>query len=424
MDLPKYTHTQAAAAVKLVKYVDDEVVEHHHAADDVLRIFFRKHKKYGSRDRRFYTNLVYSWFRWRGWIKDAERSEWMRRCAVAGLLDATEWHPALQAMVQDLKKPLKEPEPMGSLSLAAKGQRIQAMFHMDKPPTIADAFPDWVSQHVREHQRLKGLQHHGAIWLRSRPETHQKLLGALDNEKAAYTIHPLLPHAICTYDRTAVTRLRQKLSHLFELQNLSSQCVGHVCDPRDDEHWWDCCAGSGGKSIHLADLVKTGQIMASDCRLSIMDELSRRVKPYKGGKINMRLVDVIHDEPLAIQFDGVLIDAPCTGIGTWGRNADARWRTGEAQLQKVLIAQQKILECASTRVKPGGALVYSVCTLTHDETHDMIDAFLDNHPHFKRQALVNPATGETTDDPLWLLPDDMDGDAMFIARMINTNDPT
>jgi 16S rRNA (cytosine967-C5)-methyltransferase len=420
MDLPKYIQTQAAAAVKLVKYVDDEVVEHHHAADEILRTFFRKHKKYGSRDRRFFTDLVYSWFRWRGWIKEGEKNEWMRRCVIAGLMDAPEWGPALHAMIASLEKPIKDPEPMGSLSIAAKAQRIQAMFHMDKPPTIADAFPDWVGHHVREHSWLTGLQNHGAIWLRTRPDTHQKVIEALDKEKAEYTIHPLLPHAICTYNRSAVTLLSQKLSHLFDLQNLSSQCVGHVCDPQEGEHWWDCCAGSGGKSIHLAELRETGMVFATDRRLAVMDELSRRVKTYKGKKISMRMLDVLRDDPPEQLFDGVLIDAPCTGIGTWGRNADARWRMGEAQLQKMLFAQQNILEKASLQVKPGGVLVYSVCTLTHDETSDMVGYFLKNHPHFEMQGIRNPATGEKSEGPLWLLPNDMDGDAMYIARMVNT----
>jgi 16S rRNA (cytosine967-C5)-methyltransferase len=203
----------------------------------------------------------------------------------------------------------------------------------------------------------------------------------------------------------------------FEIQDLSSQLVSLLCEPKPDETWWDACAGEGGKTLHLSDLMgNKGLIWASDragWRLQKLKRRAARAKvfnyrsaPWEGGP----------KLPTKTNFDGVLLDAPCSGLGTWQRKPHARWTTTPADVRELSQLQSQLLARAVPAVKPGGKLIYAVCTVTRAETSEVARRFSERFPDFQPLPLVNPLqpNGAPT-STLWIWPQDSGGNGMFIA---------
>jgi 16S rRNA (cytosine967-C5)-methyltransferase len=117
-------------------------------------------------------------------------------------------------------------------------------------------------------------------------------------------------------------------------------------------------------------------------------------------------------------FDGVLVDAPCSALGTWRRNPDARWTLDRQAIPRLAELQAQLLRAAAAGVKPGGTLVYSVCTLTPAETTGVVRPFLAERPEFQLDPFPHPLSGAPTDGTMLIWPQESDNDAMFVARMI------
>jgi 16S rRNA (cytosine967-C5)-methyltransferase len=194
-----------------------------------------------------------------------------------------------------------------------------------------------------------------------------------------------------------------------------------ICAPGRGEKWWDVCAGAGGKSLHLADLMDgAGSILATDVRAGSLDGLRRRAARRNVRNIECRVRDGTRDPAPGRLFDGVLIDAPCSGLGTWARNPDARWRTTEndiAQRSGQDRIQQKLLAAGADKVRPGGRLVYAVCTMTIAETTAVIAGFLEAWPDFRLEPTPHPLTARPTAGQVWIWPWEADCNGMFVARM-------
>jgi len=203
----------------------------------------------------------------------------------------------------------------------------------------------------------------------------------------------------------------------FELQDLSSQVVGLVCNAQPGEIWWDACAGEGGKALHLCDLMRNrGLLWASDRAAWRLQKLKRRTARAKMFNYRATLWDGGAKLPTKTKFDGILVDAPCAGVGTWQRNPHARWTTTLADVRELGEIQKELLSHAAAALKPGGRLIYSVCTLTHAETSAVADAFEQRFPELQPLSLVNPLRPEEPAAPrLTLWPQTVDGNGMFIC---------
>ena len=264
------------------------------------------------------------------------------------------------------------------------------------------------------------FQHRPPTWIRSRIGS-EELLNALTAENIPAESSPQHPHAIAIPSGINLQQRLEKGPGQFVVQDLASQCVGQVCAPLAGQLWWDCCAGSGGKSLHLADLMKQqGGVLASDPRESALIELKKRARTCGIRMIQSQVLDATKEKPGTYLYDGVLVDAPCSGWGTWARSPDARWRTSTKDVRQSARRQQAILKNAAQAVKPGGTLVYAVCTLTQPETDQQAAAFLEAHPHFELDPFRHPITGELTSGMIQLFPSQHDG--MFIARFRKKNE--
>jgi 16S rRNA (cytosine967-C5)-methyltransferase len=210
----------------------------------------------------------------------------------------------------------------------------------------------------------------------------------------------------------------------FEVQDEGSQLISFALDPQPNESILDACAGAGGKSMHIASLQHdSGRIVSCDVELSKLRELNKR-----SARCGYKSIETVLDhnlEKLDETFSKVLIDAPCTGMGTIRRNPIPKWRLTEEYLSKHIAKQDKILEYYSQFVEPGGELIYSTCSILPDENEFVIERFLSNHkefeplalkPSFKSNGIEIPDLGES-DYQLQLLPSKHGCDGFFMAKL-------
>lgn len=204
----------------------------------------------------------------------------------------------------------------------------------------------------------------------------------------------------------------------FEVQDEGSQLIALACGARDGMTILDLCAGAGGKALALASVAPGARIVASDTNRPRLSQLGPRAE-RAGAAIEARLLDGGREsEQLADlegQCDVVLVDAPCSGSGTWRRNPEGRWRLTPERLDRVTALQSRLLDLAAPLVKPGGALVYATCSILAREGAGQAEHFFKRHSAWTAQDV--PFRGGRIDGPGRLLTPGHDStDGFFVAR--------
>jgi 16S rRNA (cytosine967-C5)-methyltransferase len=281
---------------------------------------------------------------------------------------------------------------------------------------VAKAIPAWTLDHMDVTPAwARALQTQPSLWLRARPETGPALAARLGDCGAAG--QGVLADALRYCGKRDLFQTEEFQKGEFEIQDLHSQAVGWLCQPKPGETWWDACAGVGGKTLHLSDLMRNkGLIWASDraaWRLRVLKERAARAKVF-----NYQMVAWPPgvELPVKTKFDGVLLDAPCSSLGTWHRNPHARWTTVPEDVRQLAEAQKSLLARVAQSVKPGGKLIYSVCTLTRAETIEVAQSLVQQAPDFEPLAVANPFDAAAAPAAQYLLrPEDRSGNGMFVA---------
>lgn len=248
----------------------------------------------------------------------------------------------------------------------------------------------------------------------------ETLLTALAAEGVACTPSAWTPEGVTFQAFPSLSSLTTLQQGLFQVQDESSMLVAHVVDPQPGECIIDTCAAPGGKSTHMAALMKNqGKIIACDIyehKLALIRENTERLGI---SIIDAKLQDaLLLGSTYAGQADRVLVDAPCSGLGVLRRKPDSRWKKKEELLAELPQLQRQILHSAAACVKPGGILVYSTCTTEPEENEQVVKGFLAEHPEFSLQqtgCYLPVAQPERDMVQLWPHTDGVDG--FFIARM-------
>lgn len=403
---------QARVALGVLAEADVEVAGGN-PADRYLRKLFHQRRTFGSRDRRFVSGLVFSWFRWRGWLTRIAPEPTPLTTAAAYRLDAIEPHPAIDLLAEGLNLPL-----LGDASTNDKATALTAAFP-GRDFAWKHLVPEWLPAALPDTIDLPDLvlsfQQRPPAWLACR--NPEPVIACLKRQDMPHTRHPVLDLALAVDPTRHLPTMLRDVEGLWEIQDLASQAVGKICAPSPGQAWWDTCAGSGGKALTLAHAVgPAGAVLATDVR-DLEREFSRRTRAARLRNLVFRVLDAALQSPAGGErFDGVLVDAPCSGIGTWSRNPDARWRTSADDIAHRAELQRTLLANAARSVKSGGALVYAVCTLTRAETLGVVETFLSAHPGFALEPFPHPLTGASTGGQIQILPADGPGDGMFIAR--------
>ena len=423
----KVLRRHAEMLAELLPEITRLVIEEGRPADGLLAQHLRSHKELGSRDRRFLSQAIFSYFRWYGWTIGQLKLPPTEACLLGAALDSTKLGESFRYLEGRCTLPCPV-EPLGDKPLAEKAALLNKWFKDApgfEPLELSDlALPNFVSMidPARALACLEQFQQRPPTWIRARAAANE-LVQALAERNVPGTIHGQLPAALSVAGGISLANALSSHAAKFVVQDIASQCVGHICAPQKGADWWDCCAGAGGKSLHLMDLMEQeGKVLATDTRIAPLKELKKRARKYGIRNIRTQPHNAARDEPFSKTFAGVLVDAPCSGWGTWPRNPDARWRSSKRDVVQYASRQLKILNNVAWCVKPGGTLVYAVCTFTRPETEEVIMRFLDQNPAFKLDPFANPLTGEETGGQLQVWPWEGPGDGMFIARFVRASE--
>ena len=422
----------AESTLSIVLEVERSVLEDGRRADRSLAFALRRRRDLAAPDHRFISEAAFALFRWRGWIDPLNLRTPEARLLIATLLDARAVHPVCRAWARAIGK---DPDSLIALGDAptwpAKAEGLRRL--LDGQPVTADPwrlFPDWFREHLpmppgegptktRFVEFLKAMQDRPSLWVRAQGPDASATWDELNGLGVKPWVHRRIDRAARLDPDVDIYHLPPFERGALEIQDLASQAVGIACDPDPGERWWDVCTGAGGKGLHLATLMQgKGLVVATDVDARKLKEAVRRARRSPWRNLTTKTWDGRHVAGKAGSFDGVLVDAPCSAIGTWRRNPDARWTIDRRAIPRLAALQGEILHAAAPGVRSGGTLIYSVCTLTMAETTGVVDAFLAAHSEFRLDPFPNPLTCAPTPGTLAIWPQDSGSDGMFLARFI------
>jgi 16S rRNA (cytosine967-C5)-methyltransferase len=265
--------------------------------------------------------------------------------------------------------------------------------HPDMPVAVRLEIPDWLLPRLEARfgpalaREMAALDGPAPLDLRvnTLKATREDARAALAAEGWKAEPTPFSPWGLRIQGRRPVTAGPAFQSGLVEIQDEGSQLVAVLADARPGMRVADWCAGAGGKTLALAGAMQNrGQLLACDVSAARLDGAVRRLR--RAGVHNVERHPVVAGDKWAKRragsFDRVLVDAPCTGTGTWRRNPDARLRLTERDLLELLPKQASILDAAQGLVRKAGRLVYATCSLLSEENEAQVTAFLARHPGF------------------------------------------
>jgi 16S rRNA (cytosine967-C5)-methyltransferase len=368
-------------------------------------------RRLGSRDRRLYRELIYTTLRHLPWLEPmldsasgadpapAER-------AIAWLAADT---PATHAFRTELAGDLP-PEAPGSI--AARAAIIAPIAGVARLPSL---LPDWIESEcpgIGDSPDYDVLNSRAPLWLRIRAADRADVLGEFARLGWKVLESPLLPGAVAIRGEADVESTEAYQSGRVEIQDLGSQLILEAVGIEPGGAWLDACAGAGGKSLQLAGLLGPGgRIQAHDIRAAALRELARRAD--RAGLSQRIRATASPDGP----FDGVLVDAPCSGSGTWRRSPHLKWVTAPAGLGACAARQLALLERFAPLVRRGGRLVYATCSLCQSENEQVVRRFLSGNTSFEPAGWTREFSGERRDSALLFRPAAHDGDGFFAASL-------
>lgn len=211
----------------------------------------------------------------------------------------------------------------------------------------------------------------------------QECFKKLENEGFDLEFSKLVPEGLRVFSHPPLTHSLVLKTGEALIQDEGAMLIAHLVDPQPGERILDACAAPGGKSTHLAELMEDkGIVIAQDIHEHKLRLIRQNADKLQLKSIQTHLGDATKINDSELEYDRILVDAPCSGLGTIGRRADTRWRKSEQQIKELTEIQFEILKSASFKLKSGGRLVYSTCTLTPEENELLVSRFLTSHPEF------------------------------------------
>lgn len=391
-----------------------------HPADAVLSRYFRENREIGHRDRGFIAESVYGVLRRLRWLRRMVGEPAQPRSLLLAWLARGEGWPMRQFEV------IASPTEREWLS------SIKALELSEATLAERTDMPDWLTERLLarfgEEALLAlayGLNRPAPLDLRAnllKLDRDDLLKGLVESGYRAEACR-FSPHGVRLAGKPALQKHPLFLSGGFEVQDEGSQLLGFLVQPRRGELVVDFCAGAGGKTLQLGAMMRsTGRLYAFDVAERRLAKLKPRIA--RSGLSNVHPVLIAHERDAKVKrlsgkADRVLVDAPCSGLGTLRRNPDLKWRQSPESVAEMVVKQTAILESAARLVKPGGRLVYATCSLLLDENDGIVDAFLAAHADFQQidASAVLEKQGIAIDcgSRLNLLPHIHDTDGFFAA---------
>jgi len=386
---------QIQAAIELLELIEDTKSP----ADRLMAQYFRDHRYIGSKDK-------------------AAISEW--------LYIALRRKASLAWLIEQIGLPI---DSRGILAVAvaqSEGVVVTEMFngeqyapsklsHVEKTALASldsvklSEAPDWARLNIPEwlapkllrslgdgfEVEMLALQDRAATDIRvnTLKVTRENLIKELESQGFSPQPTPVSPNGLRFSTRVSLFNQNSFKNGWFEVQDEGSQLLAAVCDVKPGMRVVDFCAGAGGKTLALSAMMENkGVLHACDVHSKRLGNLSKRTKRAGVHNVQTHLLSSERDKWVKRnvgKMDVVLIDAPCTGTGTWRRSPDAKWNLQAEDLQNLIKVQNNILESAARLLKPGGKLFYATCSLLEDENEQQIELFLSENKDFSAGSINN-----------------------------------
>jgi len=278
---------------------------------------------------------------------------------------------------------------------AAKQLENQDIINDLMPDHIKYDYPQWLEQQLKDslgenwQDELLALNKEATVDLRANTllTTRDELLEKLRAENYEVEPTPFSPIGIRMQTRSPIFTSSYFKQGFFEMQDEGSQLVSLLLDAKSGEKVIDFCAGAGGKTLAIAASMKNkGRILAWDNSAHRLDQMADRLKRARVDNVQKRVIESENDDFLKRHkgsADKVIVDAPCSGSGTWRRNPDLKWHFKAENLANIMDTQERILESAARLVKVGGKLLYITCSILQSENESQVEAFLEKNKNFR-----------------------------------------
>ena len=353
-----------------------EIFEDGRQADKVIERILKSDKRWGARDRAFVAENTYEivrWWRMLDFVTHQNSSAYAKFGAwqVIKEHELPDWYEFKNINPSQIRKAYKE---------ALKIRKIK------------ESIPDWLDE-IGEKElggswdnELHALNQTAPVVLRtntlkSNREELRKILRDTDIDSS---IISELPDALVLTQKKNVFLTDAFKNGLFEVQDAASQLVAPFLDVEPGMRVIDACAGAGGKSLHLAALMKNkGQLLVMDTEAWKLEELKRRARRNGISNIEPRAIEAKTVKRLRQSADRLLLDVPCTGLGVLRRNPDTKWKMKPDFLNKIREIQFEILQNYASMVKVGGKMVYATCSILPSESEDQVKRFLTENKEWK-----------------------------------------
>lgn len=351
-------------------------------ADAVMQSYFRNRRYIGSSDRRTIGDSVYSLLRNAQGLQVALAITTPRLLVFAHrILDKHDTLGELQYLCG---------EGYGPPPLSHEEQQILSDLKSYNPFAI----PNWLGAHMEDQALIKSLHDQAPLDIRvnSLKNNRDTVLTLLKLEGFEATATPISPLGIRFGKRQPVNTHELWEDGTLEVQDEASQIAGLLCNAQPGMQVLDYCAGAGGKSLSLAATMQNkGNLILSDIHSHRLQRAKERLR--RAGVTTYQIKDITKDNSWFKRqhnrFDRVLVDAPCTGTGTWRRNPDLKNRLTPIDLEELIVLQQKILHQAQQYLKPGGRLIYVTCSVLEAENNQQVDWLLNKYPQLKNISVGN-----------------------------------
>jgi 16S rRNA (cytosine967-C5)-methyltransferase len=364
-----------------------------------LFTYFKQNKQMGSSDRRWATRYAYSYFRLGKALMELSLFE---RLAVADFL----CNDTISLVVMHY---LKEFESAIMLSVNEKIELIKKKYPKFNLEAVF-SFEVPLSEAIDKKFFLPSFFTQPDLFIRVKATHVQAIINQLSaNNVFAEEISDTtlaLPNG---------TKLEQVISdpRLYQIQDLSSQKTGAYFEPKKYDYWWDCCAASGGKSLLLHDLEPNIELLVSDVRENSLNNLQERFQLACIKKYHLKVVDLLQNNDQILhhyEFDGILLDAPCSGSGTWGRTPEMLYYFEKYRIENYVKLQKAIAANVVKYLKTDKPLIYMTCSVFKAENEDVVNYLIENFDLKLEKMELIKGYGNRAD-------------SMFVARLIKQGAP-
>lgn len=369
MALPLHHHL-----VNQISLALDDIFENKKYADKVIEKCFKQNRKWGSRDRKFFAETVYEI------VRHKRRLEFVAQ-------ESDSWS-LIGAYLYQTMNELPDWEEFDHLNIAELKSRNSA----EKPPEVANSFPDWLNElgYVEFGAEWKAIMNAlnapAEVYLRVnelKTSADQLIIELAKEDIQVEKIKSekfSIPSCLKLVKRKNVFVTQAFKKGFFEVQDAASQLVAPLLDVQPGLRVVDACAGAGGKSLHLASLMKNkGKVISMDIHEWKLKELKTRAARNGVDIIETKVIESNKTiKRLENSFDRVLLDVPCSGMGVLRRNPDTKWKLSLEEISRLMDLQKEIMSSYSKMCKSGGLMVYATCSILHRENEEQVKWFMES----------------------------------------------